>query len=154
MTTQGDELRDALFEAFGSILANQIMEVIEPLYTRAQDAAGKGVDDDFTWWRVEVSDHGGQIVAIEQSLADGVLSGREIGEREEAFVIAAIEHLSGFIGHPAKPAQVGEKYRPFTMKDVERLYRFIGAEGGHSYDAMFKVLDDIGAVVPAQEGGV
>lgn len=46
------------------------------------------------WFRVEVSDHQGQIVAIETEC----LGGRDIGETEEATIRRAIGHLCGFIG--------------------------------------------------------
>lgn len=47
------------------------------------------------WYRVEVSDHEGQIVAIER----GMLAGREIGPDEERKVRGAIVDLSSFVGH-------------------------------------------------------
>jgi hypothetical protein len=50
--------------------------------------------EDQKWFRVEVSDHAGQIVCIET----GSLSGREIGEEERRTIIEAIAHLSGFVG--------------------------------------------------------
>jgi len=46
------------------------------------------------WFRVEVSDHEGQIVAIETEM----LAGRDIGDKERATIRRAIEHLQGFIG--------------------------------------------------------
>lgn len=46
------------------------------------------------WWRVEVSDHHGQIVAIEPEM----LAGRDINERELETIEAAIENLIGFAG--------------------------------------------------------
>ena len=49
------------------------------------------------WFRVEVSDHKGCIVAIEP----GMLAGRDIGESEAATIREAIEHLTGFVGLPA-----------------------------------------------------
>jgi hypothetical protein len=45
------------------------------------------------WYRVEVSDHGGQIVAIEPE----ILSGRDIGEKERATILRAIDQLQGFL---------------------------------------------------------
>lgn len=63
------------------------------------------VDD---WWRVEVSDIAGQIVAIELD----TLSGREIGEHEEAVIREAIDHLRGFIGDSAQPPAPGEAVLP------------------------------------------
>jgi len=47
-----------------------------------------------SWFRVEVSDGAGQIVAIESEM----LAGREIGEHEDAVIRKCIAHLSGFIG--------------------------------------------------------
>lgn len=44
------------------------------------------------WWRVEVSDHDGQIVAIEPEM----LAGRDIGEPEKLAIEHAIANLSGF----------------------------------------------------------
>lgn len=46
------------------------------------------------WFRVEVSDHEGSIVAIEPEM----LAGRDIGPREEEAIRGAIDHLRGFIG--------------------------------------------------------
>lgn len=48
------------------------------------------------WFRVEVSDHEGQIVAIEPAM----LAGRDIGDAERDLIEKAIRHLSGFIGAP------------------------------------------------------
>jgi len=50
--------------------------------------------DDRKWFRVEVIDHYGQIVAIEP----GMLCGREINQMEEAKIREAIGHLQGFVG--------------------------------------------------------
>jgi hypothetical protein len=49
-----------------------------------------------SWYRVEVSDHDGQIVAIEPEM----LCGRDIGDAERATIQAAIDTLAGFIGQP------------------------------------------------------
>jgi ribosomal protein L34E len=49
---------------------------------------------DREWFRVEVSDHDGQIVAIEPEM----LAGRDIGEVERKKIHQAIEHLQGFVG--------------------------------------------------------
>lgn len=46
------------------------------------------------FWRVEVSDHDGQIVAIEPNM----LAGRDIGDRERIAIEFAIANLRGFIG--------------------------------------------------------
>ena len=46
------------------------------------------------WYRVEVSDHDGQIVAIEPEM----LTGRDIGDRERATIRRAIDQLHGFLG--------------------------------------------------------
>ena len=46
------------------------------------------------WFRVEVSDGDGQIVAIEPYM----LSGRDIGNEERRVILKAIKHLEGFIG--------------------------------------------------------
>lgn len=46
------------------------------------------------WFRVEVTDRAGQIVAIE----DGCLAGRAIGDAEQHTIERAIAHLRGFIG--------------------------------------------------------
>lgn len=51
------------------------------------------------WWRVEVTDHDGQIVAIEPQM----LAGRDIGERERETIEAAIGNLLGFIGAEPQP---------------------------------------------------
>lgn len=48
------------------------------------------------WFRVEVSDCDGQIVAIEPEM----LAGRDIGENEERVIRQAIAHLNAFIGAP------------------------------------------------------
>lgn len=53
------------------------------------------------WWRVEVSDHDGQIVAIETDL-----SGREIGGYEGVTIRKAAYHLLAFIGDP-EPKCIG-----------------------------------------------
>jgi hypothetical protein len=50
--------------------------------------------EDHKWFRVEVSDHNGQIVAIEP----GMLAGRDIGDIERAKIHEAIGHLQGFVG--------------------------------------------------------
>ncbi len=46
------------------------------------------------WWRVEVSDHEGQIVTIEPEM----LAGREIGDSERKAIYHAAANLLGFIG--------------------------------------------------------
>jgi len=46
------------------------------------------------WFRVEVTDQTGQVVAIESEM----LAGRDIGEVESKVIRKAIEHLNGFIG--------------------------------------------------------
>lgn len=51
------------------------------------------------WWRVEVTDHDGQIVAIEPQM----LAGRDIGERERETIEHAISNLVGFIGGERQP---------------------------------------------------
>lgn len=67
---------------------------------RAQ--AGEAVSTD-GWYRVEVTDRVGQVVAIEPEM----LAGRDIGEAEEAAIRGAIANLSGFIGAPpASPEPV------------------------------------------------
>jgi hypothetical protein len=47
------------------------------------------------WFRVEVTDQRGQIVAIESEM----LAGRDIGDAEHETICTAIRHLSGFIGN-------------------------------------------------------
>lgn len=54
------------------------------------------------WFRVEVSDHEGQIVAIETEM----LAGRDIGEVERSVICKAIDHLSGFLGLPNAAAEI------------------------------------------------
>jgi hypothetical protein len=54
----------------------------------------KHTSDVERWFRVEVSDHQGQIVAIETDS----LSGRDIGESEKFQIERSINHLTGFIG--------------------------------------------------------
>lgn len=52
------------------------------------------------WWRVEVSDSAGQIVAIEP----GMLAGRDVGcGSDDATIRLVVEHLRSFIGEPAHP---------------------------------------------------
>lgn len=46
------------------------------------------------WFRVEVSDAEGQIVAIETEM----LAGREIEDKEIATIAKAVQHLIGFAG--------------------------------------------------------
>ncbi len=46
------------------------------------------------WFRVEVTDHAGQVVAIESEM----LAGRDIGGAEQETINRAIDHLCGFIG--------------------------------------------------------
>lgn len=46
------------------------------------------------WFRVEVSDHKGQIVAIETEM----LAGRDIGDYEIDVIRKAVEHLCSFVG--------------------------------------------------------
>jgi len=57
-------------------------------------AAAEGEATARAWFRVEVIDMRGQVVAIEPAM----LAGRDIGPREERAIIAAIEQLNGFIG--------------------------------------------------------
>jgi hypothetical protein len=57
-------------------------------------------DSSARWFRVEVTDRYGQVVAIESEM----LTGRDIGESETQIIIKAINHLSGFIGHAGLPA--------------------------------------------------
>jgi hypothetical protein len=52
------------------------------------------------WFRVEISDHKGQVVAIETEM----LAGRDIGDEERDVINRAIDHLAGFVGRPAVPA--------------------------------------------------
>lgn len=56
------------------------------------------------WFRVEVSDGNGQIVAIEPEM----LAGRDIGEQEARTIRRAIAHLQGFIGNDSFDHQTGE----------------------------------------------
>lgn len=51
----------------------------------------------YPWFRVEVSDRDGQIVAIETEM----LAGRDIGDTERETIMRAIRQLSGFLGLPA-----------------------------------------------------
>lgn len=53
------------------------------------------------WYRVEVSDHDGQIVAIEPEM----LAGRDIGDREYETIRKAIRQLQGFLGLAAVCAE-------------------------------------------------
>lgn len=46
------------------------------------------------WFRVEVSDSRGQVVAIESEM----LVGRDIGDDERRVIRKAIDHLAGFLG--------------------------------------------------------
>lgn len=46
------------------------------------------------WFRVEVSDREGQVVAIESEM----LAGRDIGDSERETIECAIENLMGFVG--------------------------------------------------------
>lgn len=46
------------------------------------------------WWRVEVRDDDGVIVAIEPEM----LAGCELDDAAEATIRVAIAHLSGFVG--------------------------------------------------------
>jgi hypothetical protein len=46
------------------------------------------------WFRVEVRDGNGQIVAIETEM----LAGRDIGDEETAVIAKAVQHLIGFAG--------------------------------------------------------
>jgi hypothetical protein len=46
------------------------------------------------WFRVEVSDGQGQIVAIETEM----LAGRDTGDEEIATIAKAVQHLIGFAG--------------------------------------------------------
>ncbi len=48
------------------------------------------------WYRVEVTDRDGQIVAIEPAM----LAGRDIGDRERKTIENAMAQLSGFLGLP------------------------------------------------------
>jgi hypothetical protein len=57
------------------------------------------------WFRVEVSDEHGQIVAIETEM----LAGRDIGDAEREVISTAIRCLSGFIGGRAQDVR-GEAF--------------------------------------------
>ena len=52
------------------------------------------------WFRVEVSDQHGLIVAIETEM----LAGRDIGDDERRVIEKAIDHLAGFLGAPGSRA--------------------------------------------------
>ena len=71
------------------------------------------VDD---WFRVEVSDGEGQIVAIETEL----LAGRDIAEHEDATIRRAIRHLQGFVGAaPAEPNAAGQESTVMGKSSVQ-----------------------------------
>lgn len=71
------------------------------------------------WWRVEVSDEKGQIVAIEPEM----LAGREIDDASEKVIRDAIGNLMGFIGYrehgPGCPCNDCEALWPTS--DLHRL---------------------------------
>jgi hypothetical protein len=81
------------------------------------------------WWRVEVSDHDGQIVAIEPEM----LAGREIGDAETEAIVHAVQNLLGFIGAPSFPdvhlSSGGRdpSERIYTKRDVEALVSVVVA---------------------------
>ena len=52
------------------------------------------------WFRVEVTDSKGQVVAIETEM----LAGRNIGDEEDLVIRHAIQHLSSFVGACEPPA--------------------------------------------------
>lgn len=68
-----------------------------------------------SWFRVEVSDGAGQIVAIEPDM----LAGRDIGPHEATKIRQSIRHLQGFIGDQYAPtpsaAESGETKRKFEF---------------------------------------
>lgn len=58
------------------------------------------------WFRVEVTDGDGLVVAIETES----LAGRDIGDAEAATIRCAIAHLTGFVGDDPPPwVPVGER---------------------------------------------
>jgi hypothetical protein len=60
--------------------------------------------DRSNFYGVTVYDHDGTIVTIEPDM----LAGRDIGEREDAAIRAAIEQLRGFIGTERPRPAAGE----------------------------------------------
>lgn len=98
--------------------------------TPAQDAAGKGVE--FDEW-----------IATAWPMA--TLSMRSMA------------HAAWDAAMAAKPAQVGEKYREFTIDDAKRIsrrIRFLNGDPVDKWAVLLQELKAIGAVVPAQDGGV
>ena len=61
--------------------------------------SGGSLPNSSDWFRVEVSDHSGSIVAIESEM----LTGRAIGDRERKTIEEAIQNLQAFIGSPLEP---------------------------------------------------
>jgi hypothetical protein len=103
-----------------------LIRLLRPLYTHPIPAAPAVPDIDSSllpeWWRVEISDHTGQVVSIEP----GMLAGREIGEIEEAIIRNCIEHLDGFLGHRFKDFFAAS---PNQQGGAEQTNATIGAQG-------------------------
>jgi hypothetical protein len=86
------------------------------------------------WFRVEVSDREGKVVAIEPEM----LAGRHIGEDEEETIRAAIRHLQGFIGNAIDEANDvaadGElRLKPCPFCDSEAKIENAAEVGPNSY---------------------
>jgi hypothetical protein len=108
------------------------------------------------WFRVEVTDERGQIVAIESEM----LGGREIGEQEEATIRKAIAHLTGFVGgslssQPAGGA-VGEEMDPEEMCDdcpgthAPSNARCIPCPRRSLSDELARIADDLEISIPKE----
>jgi hypothetical protein len=83
------------------------------------------------WFRVEVSDHAGQIVAIETEM----LAGRDIGDVERDTIRKAIDHLSGFIGGPYHAAERIEQLERTLAEAREALRPFANFSSGYGRTA-------------------
>ena len=99
-----------------------------------------------TWFRVEVSDQHGQIVAIETEM----LAGRDIGDEERDVINRAIDHLAGFVGRQAiaapdvRAAALEEAAR--ICENVREELRQMGSMAAH-YGAI-----DCAAAIRAASG--
>lgn len=70
------------------------------------------------WFRVEVTDRLGQVVAIESEM----LAGRDIGELERAVINRAIDNLCGFLGRSIQPYSESAHEYPLLAADLRAKY--------------------------------
>lgn len=92
-----------------------------------------------TWFRVEVHDEGGPLVAIEPEM----LAGRPVTEGDADTIRRAIRHLQGFIGAPDETTAVQE---PPGVPTAPALWRAVSHLLSH-WDAHRKCFELCGTVI-------